>query len=205
MALVNDKTLCLQGRVEPGLLPNLLGALSIGSDEDHAWFFVDYSTADFPLKSTFNLFFSPAGKPLNTISVASLEAVYDSFGHLLEEGIPRGYKTVSRFAFPDGLPPALEALPVLKEWHPTGSEILLANTGDIEMNKFPVLLGDLAHFLVSGFQERYPSKLQKIDKNEFIKSLKESGFKDSENLLAFLTLGGYVRQTEDEVELVSNE
>lgn len=203
MAIVNDKTLRVQGKVDPVLLQKFLRTSeAVEMEETSGWFFIDYSPTDFSLKTAFNLFFSSSRKIPDLTSVISIETVYDSFGHLLEEGIPKGFKTIVKLRFSNRMPGIFGELPVLKGWQPTANEILMTSTENIEFNVFPELLNDLAQFMVSDLQENYYPNSRKIGKKEFINSLTKSGLKNSENLLAFLTLGGFIREDNNEVELI---
>lgn len=205
MVLINDKTLRIQGKVDVTDVAVFLNKPEGESREKATgWFFIDYSPADFPLQTVFNLSFSANGKALSSSTII-LDAVCDSFGHFLKDGIPKGYKTAARFRFPGGLPEAFAALPLLKGWQPADNEILLTNTENIQLNNLPELLNDLAQFMVSDLQQnRYPHAT-KIGKQEFLNELKKSRLKNAEDLLAFLSVGGFIRQDENEIELRSGK
>lgn len=201
MAIVSHEALRVLGRVAPSVLSKFLNEDRAADAGNDRWFFLDYSPADFPLRTSFDLCFSASGKMLTAVGNVSLEAVYDSFGHFFEDGIPKGYKTIAKLSFAESVPPAFNALPFLQGWLPNGKEILMTNTQNTAMNNLPELINDLAQLAVSDIQAYYTAN-QKISKQDFINLLRKSGLKNSEEVLRFLTLGGFVKEDRNEVELV---
>ncbi len=206
MAIIDDKTLRVQGRVDRPLLEKFMGKPS-KSENNSEWFFIDSSPSDFPLKSNFDLFFSSSNKSIpKSNSEILIESVYDSFGNLFEEGIPKGYKTVCKLTFTNGIPAEFQELPVLQGWKPSSDEILITSIASIEFNVFPELLEDFIKIIKSDLKENYYSNSQIINKKEFLKRLDNKfHLKDSENFLTFLTLSGLIKQENNEEELVLNK
>lgn len=130
------------------LLGKFMGTYSKGENNSE-WFFISYSPSDFPLKSKFDLFFLSSNKSIPKYnSPIVIENVYDSFGNLLREGIPKGYKTVCQFTFTNGIPKEFQELPVLKGWKPSAEEILIISLESFEFNVFPELLDDLIKIII---------------------------------------------------------
>lgn len=141
-AIIDDKILKVQGRVDKTLLQKFIGR-SLHAENNSEWFFIDYSPSGFPLRSNFHLFFLSSNRSLpKSNSSILIDLVYDSFGNLLNEGIPEGYKTVCKFTFTNGIPKEFQELPVLKGWKRTPDEILITFRGLIkeENNKEELVL-----------------------------------------------------------------
>lgn len=203
MAIIDDKTLKVQGRVDETLLEKFMGMPS-KAENNSEWFFIDYSPSDFALKSKFDLFFLSSNKSiLKSNSQIAIENVCDSFGNFIEEGIPKGYKTVCQFAFTNGIPKEFQRLPPLKGWKPSSEEILITSVESFEFNVFPELVHDLIKIIMLDLQENYYRDSHIINKKEFLKQLNNKfHLKDPENLLTFLTLTGMIKQENNEEELV---
>lgn len=200
MAIVDDKTLRVQGKVDYSLLEKFLHQ-SVTSNDHSDWFFIDYSPSDFPLKTKFDLLFSSRHIP-QPVSVL-IDKVYDSFGHYLKAGIPKGFKTVCQLSFAAQIPIAFQQLPTLKGWKSSPDDVLLTSLENMEFNNFPELVEDLITMIKFDLQENYYLKADKITKKEFLSRLADIGLKDSERLLTFLTQQGLIKQ-ENEEDLVLN-
>jgi hypothetical protein len=208
MILADDKRLRVLGKVDLSLLSKFLNE-EVREENNAIWSFVDFSSYDVPLGFEFEFFRDEKSNSLIDNFKIRLERVYDSFGHNLENGIPRGFKTICKLVFYPEIPLKFKKLPVLKGWHPTKEAILLIglqnakieediNPDTLEAFIYMLYINDLSNF-----------KYKTIGKSEFYNLLSSKYHTDNkkfniniDEIIKLLFSKGLVKHDVDKEKLV---
>lgn len=108
---VSERYLTVQGRAGE----SLHAGLPVSFPRTARRAFVSYSYADLPIGKQFDCCY-PENMPSRVIPVPiRLLGVTQQFGKPFDQ-IPHGWKTICLFDFPEGVPPEVDALPILEGW-----------------------------------------------------------------------------------------
>jgi len=195
LLLVDNKTLRVLGRIDHSLLKKFLHD-DVKIEENSDYFFIDYSTIDFNLSYTFDLFsFSDT---INIGCTITISKVYDSFGNFLTEGIPQGFKTICYLTFFPKVPQSFRNLPILKGWEINNYSISLINSKDISSNEIANILEDLLILIYDDFKNISSSTVNRISKRELIKHITDKyHIRDSNEIISIMTRKGLIREDEN--------
>lgn len=203
----DDKKLRVLGIVDSRLLFQFLNK-DVGG-ENALWVFIDFSSYDLPLGFQFEYTGFEGNQSRLDTTIIKLTSVYDSFGHNLKDGIPKGFKTVCELTFHPAIPARFRNLPSLTGWQPTKEAIDLTS---LQSTKFkeeisPQVLEMFLHmFYVNDLSGL---KSTSIGKSEFYDILSSKYFNRNNDfhsrmneIMRLLVSKGFVKQDEDQEKLV---
>src|SRR5581483_5110290 len=112
---LHERFLILQGKVSNEALALVRNGLPSTWDDKSIPLFVSYAYADLPLGKEFTRVFPPKAPAQAVETLAKVIAVTQQFNKPFDE-IPHGWKTITLFEFPRGIPELVDQLPTVGAW-----------------------------------------------------------------------------------------